>query len=92
MPGFNAQAALRILKQTELDIPFIVVSGAIMEETGIAVMRSGAHDYVMKDNLARLVPVIEREIVEAAHRRERQNAEKRALRLGQILDNSSNEI
>lgn len=92
MPGFNALMALRLLKQSELDIPFIVVSGAIVEETGIAVMRAGAYDYVMKDNLARLVPVIEREIAEAANRRERRKAEKRALRLGQILDNSSNEI
>jgi len=92
MPRFNAPVALRILRQSELDIPFIVVSGAIVEETGIAVMRAGAHDYVMKDNLARLVPAIEREIAEAVNRRERKKAEKRALRLGQILDNSSNEI
>jgi PAS domain S-box-containing protein len=92
MPGFNAPLALKILKESDLDIPFIVVSGAILEETAVAIMRSGAHDYLMKDNLTRLVPVIEREMVEAANRRERRHAERRVLRLGQILDNSSNEI
>jgi PAS domain S-box-containing protein len=92
MPGFNAPVALRTLNQSGLDIPFIVVSGAVAEETGIAVMRAGAHDYIMKDNLARLIPAIEREMAEAANRREHRNAEKRVLRLGQILDGSSNEI
>src|SRR5258708_14310432 len=69
MPNFSAPAALKVLKNSGLDLPFIVVSGAIGEDTAVAIMRAGAHDYLMKDNLARLVPAIEREIHEAGNRR-----------------------
>lgn len=72
LPKFSATAALRLLQSTALDIPFIIVSGNIGEETAVAAMKAGAHDYIMKGNLARLVPAIEREIEEAASRRERQ--------------------
>ncbi len=75
MPKFSALAALAELKERESDIPFIVVSGAIGEETAVAAMRAGACDYLMKDNLARLVPAIERELLEASHRKERKRAE-----------------
>lgn len=92
MPGFNAPSALKLLKETQLDIPFIVVSGVISEDTAVAVMRDGAHDYLMKDNLTRLSPAVERELLEAANRRERRSAEQLSLRLGRMLDNSSNEI
>src|SRR5512141_1272683 len=61
MPKFSALAAISELKKRRLDIPFIVVSGAIGEETAVAAMRAGACDYLMKDNLTRLVPAIERE-------------------------------
>jgi hypothetical protein len=92
MPHFSAPDALHHLKESGLDIPFIVVSGAIQEEVAVAVMRAGASDYLMKDNLTRLVPAIEREIEEAAHRREHKRAENLLLRLGRIIDNASNEI
>ena len=72
LPKFNATAALHVLQSKALDIPFIIVSGNIGEETAVAAMKAGAHDYIMKGNLARLVPAIEREIEEAASRRERQ--------------------
>ncbi len=71
LPGFDAPAALAILQQTGLDLPFAVVSGHIGEETAVALMKAGAHDYLMKDHLARLAPVVERELGEARMRRER---------------------
>jgi PAS domain S-box-containing protein len=61
MPRFNALAALRVVKETGLDLPFIIVSGTVGEELAVEAMRAGAHDYVLKDKLARLAPVIERE-------------------------------
>ena len=67
-PGFDAHAALKIHQERGLDIPFIVVSGAVEEETAVAVMRAGAHDYLRKSNLGRLVPAIERELREATSR------------------------
>jgi PAS domain S-box-containing protein len=68
-PQFSAPDALALLRQRQLDIPFIVLSGSMPEEIGAEMMEQGADDYVMKDNLARLVPAIERELSEAADRR-----------------------
>src|SRR5271155_5098295 len=62
MPQFSAQDALALLHQTGLDLPFIIVSGTIAEETAAAVMRAGAHDLVRKDRLAPLGPAVEREL------------------------------
>jgi len=76
LPQFDAMAALGVLRETGLDLPFIIVSGTIGEETAVAAMKAGAHDYVMKDRLARLVPVVEREIREHANRRERRASEE----------------
>ncbi len=75
MPGFSALAALNLLQESGLDLPFIVVSGKIGEDQAVAAMKAGAHDYVMKQNLSRLVPAIEREIREADERRRRREAE-----------------
>jgi signal transduction histidine kinase len=71
MPSFSAPEALTLVKDHGLDLPFIIVSGFIEEETAVAAMRAGAHDYVMKDRLARLVPAVERELREAEVRRAR---------------------
>jgi two-component system, cell cycle sensor histidine kinase and response regulator CckA len=79
MPHFSALQALAHLKETVLDIPFIIISGTVGEELAVEAMRAGAHDYLMKDKLARLVPTIEREMAEAENRRARKQAE-RALR------------
>ncbi|MDP2853910.1 MAG: response regulator, partial [Smithellaceae bacterium] len=79
MPQFDAPGALAVLKQSGLDIPFIIVSGSISEETAVALIKAGAHDYVMKDRLPRLVPAIQRELREAESRRERKR-ESEALR------------
>ena len=75
LPNFSGPAALSLLKKAELDIPFIMMSGAISEETAVESMRAGAQDYVTKQNLARLVPVLHRELREAAARRTRLAAE-----------------
>ena len=79
MPQFNALQALLIVKESGLDIPFIIVSGKIGEELAVAAMKAGAHDYVKKDNLSRLIPAIAREIRDAEERRGRKDAVK-ALR------------
>ncbi len=79
MPQFNGLEALRLLQDRGLDIPCIIVSGAIGEETAVAAMKAGAHDYIMKSNLVRLVPAIERELREVEVRRNRRRAEE-ALR------------
>jgi PAS domain S-box-containing protein len=79
MPSFSAPAALNILKKKALDLPFIIVSGSIGEDLAVAAMKSGAHDYLMKNKLARLVPAVERELREACERRKRREAEQ-ALR------------
>ena len=82
LPQLNGPAALEILHETGQDIPFIVVSGTIGEDLAVAMMRSGAHDYLLKNNLARLVPAVEREIKESRLRRGRRQAEE-ALRESQ---------
>lgn len=68
MPRFSSLAALKVYHQNNLNIPFIVVSGSIGEETAVAAMKAGAHDYIMKDNLARLAPAVQREVQEAEMR------------------------
>ena len=76
LPEFSGPAALQALKAAGLDIPFIMLSGAVSEETAVASMRAGAHDYVSKGNLTRLVPAIQRELKESATRGERLAAER----------------
>jgi len=76
MPRFSAPAALGLLRATMLDIPFIIVSGAIGEATAVAAMKQGAHDYILKGSLSRLISAIERELREAEVRRERQRIEE----------------
>ncbi|MBW4487429.1 MAG: PAS domain S-box protein [Trichocoleus desertorum ATA4-8-CV12] len=79
MPQFSAPAALALLQARDLDIPFIIVSGTIGEDIAVAAMKAGAHDYLIKGNLARLVPAIERELREAQEREALRQAQK-ALR------------
>src|SRR5690242_4641746 len=76
MPSFSAPEALELLKRHGIDVPFIIVSGHIEEKTAVAAMQAGAHDYIMKDRLARLVPAVQRELREAAVRRARQESEE----------------
>ncbi len=74
LPRFSAPGALELLQETGLDIPFVVVSGQISEELAVAAMRSGASDYLMKGQLARLAPVVERDLREAEERRSQRRA------------------
>ncbi|WP_392530901.1 putative bifunctional diguanylate cyclase/phosphodiesterase [Nostoc sp. C117] len=76
LPGFNAPAALEIAKESQKDIPFILVSGTIGEVFAVEMMKAGAHDYVMKDNLNRLPEAVRREIRDAQVRAERKQAQK----------------
>lgn len=82
LPGFDSERALALVKQLVPDLPVIIVSGSIGEEIAVAAMKSGAHDYIMKGNLARLAPAIERELRDAktrqAHRLARQTIEHMA--------------
>ncbi|CAN5264841.1 hypothetical protein BH18ACT10_BH18ACT10_15390 [soil metagenome] len=77
MPTFSSTAALEMLRDRDIvDLPFIIVSGKIGEDTAVASMKAGANDYLMKDNLARLNTAIERELRDAEARRERSRAER----------------
>jgi signal transduction histidine kinase len=71
MPSFSAGDALDLVKASRLDLPFIIVSGQIGEDVAVAAMRAGAHDYVLKNRLARLGAAVARELREAEIRRER---------------------
>jgi signal transduction histidine kinase len=92
LPGFDAPTALAILQQTSLDLPFVVVSGHIGEETAVALMKAGAYDYLMKNNLARLAPVVERELGEARMRRERRRGQEELRRSVEELARSNAEL
>lgn len=77
MPQFSALAALSLLKEWGLDLPFVIVSGKIGEDTAVAAMKAGAHDYLVKGKLARLIPAVERELREAVLREEYRAAQQR---------------
>lgn len=76
MPAFSGLAALRLLKESDLDLPFIIVSGKIGEDTAVEAMKAGAHDYILKEKMARLVPAINRELIDAETRHERRKADE----------------
>jgi PAS domain S-box-containing protein len=96
LPGFSGLAALNIVREAGLNIPFLIVSGTIGEETAVEAMKAGAHDYIMKGNLARLLPAVERELREASERRHRQQAEynlqNSEARLSAILNSAMDAI
>jgi len=82
LPGLDALAAIELLKDKELDIPLIIVSGTVGEEAAVRAMRAGARDYVLKDKLARLPVAVEREIRETRARLERRRSQE-ALRISE---------
>ncbi len=75
LPGFGAIAALKLLQATAQDIPFIIVSGVIDEQIAVDTLKAGAHDFVLKSRMSRLVPAIERELREAKIRQQYQLAQ-----------------
>jgi diguanylate cyclase (GGDEF)-like protein/PAS domain S-box-containing protein len=95
MHNFSAPEALKLVKESGLDLPFIIVSGSIGEDTTVAAMKAGAHDYMMKGKLERLVPGIERELREAESRRQRRQEDedlRRTVELFQSLVENSSDI
>ena len=85
LPHFGFSAALALVKAFDPDLPFILVSGTVGEENAVACMKAGAHDYVMKHNLTRLVPAIERELREAEVRRQERRALEELTDLGRPI-------
>lgn len=81
LPGFGSAAALAIIKRGGVDLPVIIVSGSIGEDVAVAAMKEGAHDYIMKDNLTRLVPAVDRELREAENRHAHRRAQETIQRL-----------
>ena len=75
LPSFGAREALEIIQRSGTDLPFIIVSGTIDEVSAVNAMRAGAHDYVLKGHLERLLPAIERELADAERRHERVRTE-----------------
>ena len=96
MPGFSAPEALRVVQRVGRDIPFIIISGGIEEGVAIDAMKSGAHDFLMKGALGRLVPAVQRELKEAGIRRARRAAEETLreseLRYRSVWDNSTDAV
>jgi len=76
LPGFSSVQAMRIVKEVNLDLPVIIVSGSIGEDVAVEAMKTGAQDYIMKNNLHRLVPAIERELREAENRKSTRRAQE----------------
>ncbi len=76
LPQFSGLAALNVARETGLDLPFIIISGKIADDIAVTAMKAGAHDYIMKDNLKRLAPAVERELREAVLRRERLHSQE----------------
>jgi len=69
LPSFNAMDALRTLQESGLDIPFIIISGTVGEETAVTMLKAGAHDFILKGKYARLIPAIRRELADAHTRK-----------------------
>lgn len=81
MPGFSGLQALEIVRAKKVDLPFIFVSGTMDETTAVAALRKGAQDYLIKGHLQRFLPAVEREIREAADRRDRKRLEQQVSQL-----------
>jgi len=79
MPHFSSTEALEIVRASDVDVPFLIVSGSIGDEVAVASMKAGAQDYLMKDNLARLVGAVDRELKDVEDRRARRVAERTLL-------------
>jgi PAS domain S-box-containing protein len=89
MPKFNAPSAIALLKTNNIDTPVIIISGVTGEETAVECMRSGARDYIMKDNLYRLCPAIARELTEAKNRKKQKKKEEdKRKKIGEALRKS----
>jgi two-component system cell cycle sensor histidine kinase/response regulator CckA len=92
MPQFSGPEALKLIRDKKNDIPFVVVSGTYGEEAAVGMMKAGANDYIVKNNLSRLVPAIEREMETAQSRRARARAEAAMQFLAAIVESTDDAI
>ena len=92
MPGFNGAEALALCRQKAFDAPFIIVSGRIGEEVAVEMMKAGASDYVMKDDLPRLAPAVTRELRAARDRKVRRQAQLAMAHLASIVETCDDAI
>ena len=92
MPNFSGPDALLLLHEKDMDIPFIVVSGTYGEEAAVHMMKAGANDYIVKGNLSRLAPAIEREMAAAKARRAHKKAEENGRILAAIVESTDDAI
>ena len=88
MPLFSGLDALAVLRENRFDLPFIIVSGNIGEDIAVEAMKAGAHDYLIKGNLKRLAPAVERELREAEVRRARNQAEEGTTLLAAAIEST----
>jgi PAS domain S-box-containing protein len=92
LPSFGAIAALRLFRESGIDVPFIVVSGTIGEESAVEALKAGAHDFLVKGRFARLVPAIERELREVRFRSERRSGLRAQALLAAIVSSSTDAV
>ena len=92
MPGFNGADALELCREKAFDAPFMIVSGRIGEEVAVEMMKAGASDYVMKDDLPRLAPAITRELRAARERKTRRQAQLAMAHLASIVETCDDAI
>jgi PAS domain S-box-containing protein len=92
LPKFGGLSALALIQEMGLDLPFIIVSGNIGEDTAVGAMRAGANDYILKGNLKRLVPAVERELREAVVRRDRKRIEDERNRLSAAVESAAEAV
>jgi len=96
LPQFSAPEAFRLLREKQIDIPFIIISGALGEELAVDLMKSGITDYVQKNHLAKLVPAIQRALIETEERHRRYAVEAElqhsVKRLRQTLEQTINAL
>ncbi|MBI2910027.1 MAG: PAS domain S-box protein [Chloroflexi bacterium] len=92
MPQFGGLPAIQLVKEMDLDLPIIIVSGKIGEDVAVEAMKAGAHDYIVKGHLGRLLPAVQRELLDAEARRERRRAEEQVHYQASLLANVSDAI
>ncbi len=92
MPNLSPYDALTMLAERKLDIPVILVTGTIGEDRAAAVMRAGAHDFILKEDLSRLVPAIQRELREAEGRRQRRLIENDRRKLSRVVEQTADAV
>ncbi|MFN8285629.1 MAG: ATP-binding protein [Chitinophagales bacterium] len=92
LPGFDGGKALQIIRENGIDTPFIIVSGKIGEDVAVSLVHSGAHDYIMKDNLKRLIPAVERGIQDAEMRKMARKSEDRLQTMSLIVKMTNHSI